>query len=112
MSVSQDELANDDLKCRRFYIFDSRDCIKNLCRIGEVLTCCRAIYGFDPRCCAVRSSLKSSILFSKNDSYNFYLTMGIADGGATYYPETFFYRYDDAYTRNQNIVRVVDIRTI
>lgn len=110
--VLRGKLSNDDLKYSQHYSSDSRERIEGVCRIGEVFTCGNAVYGFDPRSCAVRSSLRSSILFFKDDGCNFFLTLGIADGGLYYYPETFFYRYDNAYIRGQNIVRVSDIRII
>ena len=53
-----------------------------------------------------RYKLKSTVILFKDDGFNFFLMLGVAEEGATYYPETFFLRYDAAYIKNQTIVEV------
>lgn len=104
--ILKDKITFDDLRCSRFHSAESRERIEGLCRIREVLFSGRAVYGFDPKSCSVRSNLRSSVIFYLNDAYSICMTLGVANGGEYYYPETFFLRYDDAYTKGQNKVGV------
>ena len=88
------------------YGTDARERIENLSRIGELLYTKSVVYGFDAAKSIIKSRLRSTVILFKDDGHFFYLILGIAPDGATYYPETFFLRYDDAYIKGQNIVTV------
>lgn len=88
------------------YNSDARERIENLARLAEVLHTNQAVYNFDPQKARVISRLKSSIIFFRDDGLNFYLMLGAAQNGASYYPETFFLRFDTAYLQGQQIVRI------
>jgi len=94
------------------YNIEARERIENISRIGELLRTKSVVYGFDSVKSMIKSRLKSTVIFFKDDGLNFYLMLGIAPDGATYYPETFFLRYDNAYIRGQNIVSVESFRSI
>ena len=51
------------------------------------------------------------LLFYKDDGWSFFITFGVAadSSGTFYYPETVFYRFDEVYIRNQNIVTITNI---
>lgn len=80
------------------------ECLANLSRLLETKS---AVYGFNPAIAPVGTSLKSSIILFSDEGYNFYLLLGLAEDQEMYYPETFFLRFDDAYTRGQKIVSIV-----
>lgn len=100
------------LTSSRFFGSDSRDRISCISRITELL-CCEgsAVYGFDKRICRAHVCFRSKIIFFKEDSYDFFITLGLAEerDNNLFYPETLFYRYDRAYIDGQNIVRIKNI---
>ena len=89
------------------YCADSQERIENLCRLAQLLRTDRAVYDFDAAKASVVTRLKSSLILFQDDGLNFYLMLGAAkDGSGSYYPETFFLRFDNAYIRGQTIVRI------
>lgn len=80
------------------------DCLANLSKLLETKS---AVYGFNPAIAPIDTSLKSSVILFTDEGYNFYLLLGLAEDQELYYPETFFLRFDDAYTRGQKIVSIV-----
>ena len=104
--IKQGKLTLEEIKCSIHYNSEIHDRIGCISRIGEVMLSGRAVWDFDGKKARVRTKLKSSVIFFKEDNFNFYLTFGVAQGGSHYYPETIFYRYDDGYIRGQNIVSV------
>ena len=72
----------------------------------------RAVYGFDSNKAPITTSLKSRIILFSDEGYNFYLLLGLAADQSSYYPETFFLRFDDAYIRGQQIVSVINFEIL
>ena len=87
-----------------------RERIENLCRLEYLLQTKQVVWGFDKRIAPVQTKLKSTVIFFRDDGYNFYLLLGAAKDGESYYPETFFLRYDSAYIRAQNIISVTQLK--
>lgn len=88
------------------YDRDAHERIENLSRLSDLLLTDRAVFDFDAGKSRVVSRLKSRIIFFRDDGLNFYLMLGVAEDGTSYYPETFFLRFDTAYIQGQNIVRI------
>jgi len=110
--ILRGEISLFDAQRSSMYDTEARERIENLSRIGELLHTKRVVYGFDSAKSMIKSRLKSTVIFYKDDGLNFYLMLGIAPDGVTYYPETFFLRYDNAYIKGQTIVSVESFRTI
>lgn len=106
------EITPYDLQRSEHYDTDARERVENLCRLSSLLQTDKAVYGFDAKKSPISSRLKSEVVFFHEDGYNFYLMLGVAKDGVTYYPETFFLRFDDAYIKGQNIVHVESLETI
>jgi len=94
------------------YDFDARTRIENLARLDYLLNTDRVVWDFDKDKAPLRTRLKSTVLFFRDDGFEFYLLLGVAQDGVYYYPETFFLRYDDAYIRGQNIVYVDKLEVV
>lgn len=88
------------------YDSDARERIENLARLEELLKTDKAIWNFDPKKSKVVTRLKSKVIFFKPDGFDFYLMLGAAPNGVTWYPETFFFRFDDQYLTDQEIVSI------
>lgn len=88
---------------------DAKERVENLCRLDYLLQTKLAVWGFDHKKTHVRTRLKSSVIFFRDDGYNFYLMLGVAKNEKTYYPETFFLRFDAAYIHGQEIVTVENL---
>ena len=104
--ILKHDISVADVQCSVHYDPDTRARIENLCRLGELLHTSQIVWNFDQRKAYIHSRIKSNVLFFKDDGFNFYLLLGAAQDGATYYPETFFLRYDDAYIKGQTIVQI------
>lgn len=94
------------------YNADAQERIENLARLSELLYTRQAVFDFDPAKARVVTRLKSSIIFFQDDGLNFYLMLGVAEDGASYYPETFFLRFDSAYIQGQTVVRIERLEKI
>ena len=92
------------------YDSDARDRIENLARLEALLRTDKAIWNFDPKKSKVVTRLKSKVIFFKPDGFNFYLMLGSAPDGETWYPETFFLRFDDQYLADQEIVSILSMK--
>lgn len=95
-----------DLQRSVHFDTDAKARIENLSRLDYLLQTKFVVWGFDRSKTYVRTNLKSTVIFFRDDGFDFYLMLGVADDGETYYPETFFLRYDAAYIRGQQIVSV------
>ena len=95
-----------DLQRSIHYDTDAKSRIENLCRLEYLLQTEQVVWGFDAAKTYIHTKLKSSVIFFRDDCFNFYLMLGAVNGGTTYYPETFFLRFDDAYIHGQQIVHV------
>lgn len=107
-----DEFTDFYLQTSKAYnqeAYDRIACLSDLCRL---LKTCQAVYGFNRKNLRIVTKLKSDVILFSNEGYNFYLMLGLAEDGYTYYPETFFLRFDDAYIRGQNIVNVVNLEIL
>ena len=91
------------------YDTDARERIENLSRLEELLKADKAIWNFDPKKSKVVTRLKSKVIFFKPDGFDFYLMLGAAPDGVTWYPETFFLRFDDQYLTDQEIVSILSM---
>lgn len=94
------------------YHTDARERIENLCRLDCLLQTKRVVWQFDRNKTYVHTNLKSKVILFRDDGFDFYLMLGAVDNGKTYYPETFFLRYDAAYIRGQQIVPVEKIELL
>lgn len=88
------------------YNTEARERIENLCRLEYLLQTKSVVWDFDRSKAYVHTNLKSNVILFRDDGFDFYLMLGAVDNGQTYYPETFFLRYDSAYIRGQQIVSV------
>ena len=105
-SILRGDITMFDLQRSIHFDSDAKERVENLCRLEEVLQTKKIVWGFDHTKTYVRTKLKSTVILFKDDGFNFFLMLGVAEEGATYYPETFFLRYDAAYIKNQTIVEV------
>ncbi len=104
--VCRGEITIYDLQRSNRY-FEVLDRITFLPNIKEMLCCGLAVFGFDPSKTTFQSKLKSTILLFFDDSFEFYLTLGLVESTGCYYPETFFNNFGGGYTVDQNIVSIV-----
>lgn len=101
-----------DLQRSIHFNIDAKERIENLCRLDHLLRTKQVVWNFDRAKTQVRTKLKSNVLFFRDDGFDFYLMLGVVDEGQTYYPETFFLRYDAAYIQGQQIVSVKKMELI
>ena len=99
-------------QCSEHYDTEARERIDNLARLSDVLCADRVIWDFDQQKVPFRTRLKSKVVFFHEEGFNFYLLLGAAQDGSTYYPETFFLRFDDAYIRGQTMANVVSYQKL
>ena len=88
------------------YDSDARERIQHLSRLEELLNTDKAIWNFDAKKSMIATRLKSKVILFKPDGFDFYLMLGAAPDGSTWYPETFFLRFDDQYLKGQEIVSI------
>ena len=108
----QGELTMLDLQRSVHYTPDAVERIRFLPCLHDLITQGSVVFGFDARKITAVTKLKSTILFFKEDGYNFYLTLGAAKGAGFYYPETFFNNFGGIYTKNQAIISIVETKPI
>jgi len=92
------------------YDTEARERIENLARLDELLQTDCVVWNFDREKVKFRTNLKSTVIFFREEGFNFYLLLGVAPDAKTYYPETFFLRFDDAYLRGQTVVQVISCK--
>lgn len=109
-SILKGKIGIYDAQRSMHFDTEARERIENLARLEYLLQTKQVVWGFDKRIAPLSTKLKSTVIFFRDDGYNFYLLLGAAKDGETYYPETFFLRYDAAYIRGQNIVKVIDLK--
>lgn len=98
-----------DLQRSVHFDTEAKERIENLCRLEHLLNTKQVVWGFDHSKAPIRTRLKSSVILFRDDGFDFYLMLGVAKDGETYYPETFFLRFDSAYIKGQQIVSVVSM---
>ena len=100
------------LQTSHAYTQESKERIECLANLSKLLETKNAVYGFNPEIAPIDTSLKSSVILFSDEGYNFYLLLGLAEDQELYYPETFFLRFDDAYTRGQKLVSIEKIEKL
>lgn len=105
MAISGD-LTIQDLQRSVHYDTDAFERIRDLPQIHHLIHHGQVVYRFDPKKYHGNTKLKSSILFFQEGNYRFFLTLGVAEDGLYYYPETFFNNYGGAYITGQTIVQI------
>lgn len=111
-SALRGELTVYDLQRSAHYNSDARERIENLCRLGYLLQTKQIVWEFDPKKALVHTQLKSNVIFFRDDGFDFYLMLGAVNDGKSYYPETFFLRFDSAYIKGQKIVSIEKLELI
>lgn len=109
------QINEAQLKNSRFYDVEARQRLESLCRIAELfaLDGC-VIYPFDRQKCRVRVSFRSDAIFFKPEDGDYYITFGAAKDarGQYHYPETLFYRFNDAYIAGQEIATITGVQVV
>ena len=113
--VLRDKIMDADLTRSRYFDDSAKNRLMCLYRISELFVpSASVVFPFDSTKSPLNISIKSQVLFFKPDSGDYYITFGAAQdaSGLYYYPETLFYRQDDAYITGQNIQTIssVEIR--
>ena len=106
------EFSDYYLQTSKAYTQEAMDRIESFSRLKELLETDRAVYGFNKNIAPIVTRLKSNIILFRDEGFNFYLMLGLAEDGRTYYPETFFLRFDDAYIKGQKIVKIVNLEIL
>lgn len=108
--ILQGKINDYDLQQSVHYDTDAEERIFFLIELENLLNTQFAVWDFNPqKGSRINTRLKSKVIFFRNESRDFYLMLGLAPDGQTYYPETFFLRFDDAYIRGQDIVKIVSV---
>lgn len=105
-NILRGEITEYDLQRSVHFDINAKERVENLCRLDHLLQTKQVVWNFDRSKATVRTSLRSKVIFFRDDNFNFYLMLGVVDDGDTYYPETFFLRFDSAYIHGQQIVTV------
>lgn len=110
--ILQGKINDYDLQRSVHYDTDARERILFISEMENLLHTRYAVWDFDPKKgSGINTRLKSKVILFRNESGDFYLLLGLAPDGRTYYPETFFLRFDDAYIRGQDIVKITSVKT-
>lgn len=107
--ILRGEITELILQESAFYTNDIKERIEGLCRLEDVLQSEQVVWNFDANKAPLRTKLKSKVFLYLAEDRDFYLMLGTANDGKTYYPETFFYRWGDEYIRGQCVVTVVNM---
>lgn len=102
-------ITDFDLQSSIHFDTEARERIESLPLLEDLLHTGRAVWMFNPRLCRANTKLKSKVIFYKPAGGSFFLTFGAAPDGKTYYPETFFLRFDDAYIAGQQTVAISNV---
>lgn len=111
-NILRGKITDYDLQRSIHYDTDAKERIANLCRLDHLLQTKQVVWNFDRAKTYVHTALKSNVIFFRDDGFDFYLMLGVVDEGETYYPETFFLRFDAAYIHGQQIVSVEKLEMI
>lgn len=104
--ILRGKICRCDLECSVHFDTDARERIENLSKIDSLLHTKQVVWNFDRKITRVKTRLKSNVIFFQYEGFNFYLMLGVANDGKTYYPETFFLRFDQAYIQGQKIIAI------
>lgn len=105
-NILRGKITAFDLQRSIHFDIDAKERIENLCRLDYLLQTKQVVWNFDRAKTCVHTHLKSNVIFFRDDGFDFYLMLGAVNEGETYYPETFFLRFDTAYIHGQQIVLV------
>lgn len=100
------ELTIQDLQRSVHYTTDAFERIRDLPQIQNLLYQGQVVFHFDPKKYHGNTKLKSTILFFQEGQHHFFLTLGVAEDGEYYFPETFFNNYGGSYIKDQTIVQI------
>lgn len=107
--IKKDQITEQLLKNSHFYDEREEKRLMSLCQLSELLVPGgNVIYPFERAKCKINISFKSDAMFFKSDQMNCFIIFGAAQDqeGKYFYPETLFYREDDAYIEGQDVATI------